>query len=106
MSLALVGASCTGKTTILHELLKKNYDSIITYTTRPKREGEVNGFDYNFTSDEKFEELKSQDFFAETTEYKVASNDIWKYGTARKDLSGDKVLITNPEGLRNLKIRH
>lgn len=103
MSLALVGASCTGKTTILHILSERGYIPIISYTTRPKREGEVNGFDYNFISDETFEELKRQDFFAETTEYRVASDDIWKYGTSRKDLEGNKILILNPEGLKNLK---
>lgn len=103
MIIALVGKTCTGKNTILSELINLGYESIVTFCTRPKRDGERNGFDYNFISDSDFETLKAQNYFAETTEYRVATDDIWKYGTARKDLTDNKVIIVNPEGLKNLK---
>ena len=101
--IALIGMTCTGKDTTLQDLIKLGYEPIVSYTTRPKREGEINGVTYHFVSDDEFELLRSRNIFAETTEYRVASEDIWKYGTARLDLKGDKVMIVNPEGLKNLK---
>ena len=44
----LVGGSGSGKTTIAHELEKKGFRRLVTTTTRPKREGEVDQVDYFF----------------------------------------------------------
>lgn len=100
--LLLLGKSCSGKTTIQKELVKLGLSSIVAYTTRPKRENEVNGVTYNFTPESNFKLLESNGFFAETTSYKVANGDTWYYGTAMEDLSDRKVIITNPKGLKEL----
>jgi len=60
--------SGAGKTTICKFLIKKlnNVDLSISYTTRNKRNNEIEGKDYYFTSKEKFIELKRKNFFIET----------------------------------------
>ena len=56
----VIAPSGTGKTTLNRRLIKENSDKIemsISYTTRPKRDGEVDGEHYHFVSIEKFKEL-------------------------------------------------
>lgn len=54
----LVGASGSGKTT-LGEYMKKELDmvEIVSHTTRPPREGEIEGVHYYYISDEEFENI-------------------------------------------------
>ena len=63
--IVLSAPSGTGKTTITKELLKKNpkWKFSVSATTRPPREGEVDGKDYMFMSKEKCEHyVKFGDF--------------------------------------------
>ena len=63
--IVLSAPSGTGKTTITKELLKKNskWKFSVSATTRPPREGEIDGRDYVFMSKEKFEHyVKFGDF--------------------------------------------
>ena len=101
--LLLLGKSCSGKTTIQRELAKLGFSAIVTYTTRPKRENEINGVTYNFISEEYFNVLKDGSFFATTSTYNVANGETWMYGTAMKDLADNKVIITNPKEFSELK---
>ena len=55
--LVLVGGSGTGKTTIVHELVKEGFVRLITTTTRPMRKGEVDRIDYNFVTRDQFDLL-------------------------------------------------
>jgi len=66
--LILIGPSGVGKSSFIERILKEeaNFCDIITYTTRDPRAGEKEGDPYHFVSQEKFEKLKSQDFFVET----------------------------------------
>ncbi|MCI9360670.1 MAG: guanylate kinase [Hungatella sp.] len=100
--LLLVGKTCTGKNRIQKELIKMGMEPIVTYTTRPPRPEELDGISYHFITKEDFFEKRKQGFFAETTHYKVATGDTWYYGSAVKDLTDDKVIIVNPEGLKKL----
>lgn len=99
----LLGKSAAGKDSIRNELVKLGYTPVVTYTTRPPRDGEVNGVTYNFISEEDFLQRESEGFFAETTSYNVASEDTWYYGSAIGDLTSDKVMIANPNGVKKLK---
>lgn len=101
--LLLCGKTCAGKNLIQNELIKLGMKSVVTYTTRPKREKEVDGVEYHFINKEEFLEKEEQGFFAESTSYKVATGDVWYYGSAIDDLTEDKVIIVNPEGLKKLK---
>lgn len=65
------GASGVGKGTILKELMKKD-KSIrlsVSNTTRPPREGEIDGVHYNFMTREQFKQLIKDDGYLEYAEY-------------------------------------
>ncbi len=66
--LIIVGASGTGKTTLLQELLKlySHASKIVTYTTRQPRENERHMRDYYFCSQEEYFSLRDKGFFAES----------------------------------------
>jgi guanylate kinase len=59
-----------GKTTITHELLKRRRDVgySVSCTTRPPREGEVDGRDYRFRSVQDFKRGQAAGEFAESAE--------------------------------------
>lgn len=105
MLLLLVGRIGVGKTAIANELVNNfGYKKVVTYTTRPKRKGEVDGKDYIFVSETSFFAGKNDNQFLETTSYKVANGETWYYGTPKYfDDSDKKVLIVNPTGLKAIK---
>ena len=69
------GPSGVGKDTIAQLLLqqeRKNFHFVVTATTRPPREGEVNGEDYFFVSTDEFAHMIEED---ELLEYAIVYND-------------------------------
>jgi guanylate kinase len=58
--------SGAGKTTLFHEL-KRHLDiqKVVSYTSRPPRDGEKNGVDYHFVTQAEFEEKIKANFFIE-----------------------------------------
>ncbi|UCE26211.1 MAG: guanylate kinase [Candidatus Coatesbacteria bacterium] len=74
------GPSGAGKTTVCRMLMER-VDGLVfsvSHTTRPKRDGETEGEDYFFVSDEEFENLSRDGAFAEQA---VVHNH--RYGTSR-----------------------
>jgi len=63
----LSSPSGAGKTTIAHRLLEADpqIHASVSATTRPIREGEVDGRDYHFVSQAEFERMVAQDEFYE-----------------------------------------
>lgn len=99
--IAILGASASGKTTLLNRFVNKHpeYHKIVTYTTRPMREGEKDGVDYNFINENTFDKLVEADFFVEYTSYNG-----WLYGTAKCDCESENgIVVLTPSGLRRIK---
>lgn len=99
--IVIVGESGSGKSTLQKVFIENNpkYKKVITYTTRPKRQGEIDGVDYHFVTKEKFQKLVDKDFFAEYADYRG-----WQYGTAKEDCKKkDRIAVLTPSGLRALK---
>ena len=63
----LVAPSGAGKSAIIDGVISelRNLERIVTYTTRPKRPGEVEGREYHFVTTEEFERLKAAGQLAE-----------------------------------------
>lgn len=99
----LVGKSATGKDTIRQQLNNLGFSSVVTYTTRPMRDGEIDGVTYHFVTASKFRALDLMGHFVETTSYNVATGETWYYGSALEDLKDGSVMIVNPEGLKVIK---
>lgn len=100
--IALAGKAGSGKDTILKEVIAAapdRFHEIISCTTRPPREGEVDGKNYHFLSIEEFYNKVAANEMLEFTEF----ND-WFYGTPISSLVEDKMNIGvfNPAGLRAL----
>lgn len=103
----LYGKSGVGKTTIFKKLIEDEdlgLTPIVTCTTRPMREGEVNEVDYFFISEEEFKELQENKQFLETSSYEVANGQTWYYGSLLKDFKStkDKIIIVNPDGIKSI----
>ncbi len=91
----LVGASASGKTEAAKELNRLfSLKKAVTTTTRKMRDGEKDGVDYFFVSQEEFLKRKEEGRFVETASY--AGN---FYGCGKDQIAKDKVLIVEPNGL-------
>ena len=79
----IAAPSGAGKTTLVKELITRNAELkfSISYTTREKRETEVDGRDYFFVDVEKFRQLKDEDELLESAV--VFDN---HYGTSRSQV--------------------
>lgn len=79
----IMGKSSTGKDTIFKELIRKNafnFKTIVSYTTRPIREGEKDGQEYFFTDEAGFNKLKDEGKVIEDRCYNTIHGP-WRYFT-------------------------
>ena len=79
----VMGKSATGKDTIYQKLLnesKLDLKRIIPYTTRPIREGEVEGREYHFCTEEDVQKLEKAGRIVELRAYNTVYG-VWKYFT-------------------------
>ena len=79
----VLGKSCSGKDTIFKKLKedrKLNLNTVTGYTTRPMREGEINGVEYFFVNNEELEALKNQGKVIECRDYNTVYG-VWSYFT-------------------------
>jgi guanylate kinase len=98
--------SGSGKTTICRMLAKRldNMELSISYTTRPRKRGEVNGTDYYFIESEKFDKMVNSREFLE-----FASVYGERYGTSREAVGfivsrgKDAVLEIDVQGGKKVK---
>lgn len=101
----LIGKTASGKDTILNNLVTRHeYKKIITYTTRPMRDGEKQDVTYHFVSEEYFKHKVEEGFFAEWKTYNTEFG-IWYYGTAIEDLENaedNNIIILTPDGYRDV----
>jgi guanylate kinase len=102
--LVFCGKSASGKDT-LAQLVLKHYNKLrfrkaVSHTTRPKRDGEIDGYDYHFIDDDTFEQMKEDNKFIEETSYNV-NGKIWHYGYSKNEFKDDcnYIVILNPYGL-------
>lgn len=98
----------TGKTTLIQMLVKEfpNIIASVSYTTRPPRDGEVNGKHYHFISDSQFEEkIAATDFLEYVKLYG------YYYGTSKQWIEEKRqqgkhvVLVIDTQGALSLKGR-
>jgi guanylate kinase len=100
--------SGTGKTTVVDRLVERlpNLVRSRSYTSRPRRPGEVDGVDYNFVSRDRFEAMVRAGEFLEWAD--IFGN---LYGTRRQDIEDlladghDVVLVIDVQGARQVRER-
>lgn len=100
--IALVGKAGAGKDTVQKATCQNHplmFNPIISCTTRPMREKEIQGIDYHFISLEDFTRGVLNGDMLEATEFRG-----WFYGTPESSLAKDKINIGvfNPAGVEAL----
>lgn len=94
----IMGKSASGKDTVYKMLLERfqqELHTIVGYTTRPIREGEVDGVEYYFVNETQVEKLEKLGKIMEIREYQTIMGP-WKYFTAdddQIDLSKNNYLV-------------
>lgn len=91
LKIVISAPSGAGKTTVIKELFKKvkNIERTISFTTRPRKSGEINGIDYYFISKKEFEnKIKEREFieYAKVHEYFYGTSKQFLGNTKGKDL--------------------
>lgn len=104
--IAICGKAGSGKDTLVKELTNRAphlFHRVVCTTTRPARENEINGKDYNFVSIDEFIDKRVNDFIIESSNF-----NNWMYGTEISALSKDKInlAIYSPKAIKNLKLNN
>lgn len=105
--ITLTGMSASGKDAILKGVISRSsIKPVISTTSRPIRNGETDGVEYNFVSKEQAERMLYGGKFIEVREYYVANGDRWLYGITKGsiDINSDNtyIVIVDYEGLKQL----
>lgn len=94
----LVGKAAAGKDHLRKILEGRGFKYGVSYTTRPPREGEIDGRDYYFLEENEFQSLIEQGFF-----YEYVTFNGWFYGTSKEQwFETDDVFIMTPTGISKL----
>lgn len=83
----VMGKSSTGKDTIYKKICdEKDMDlkPVVLYTTRPIRDGEVNGKTYNFVSEDEYKSILRSGKVIEEREYNTIHG-LWRYFTVEDE---------------------
>ena len=85
----ITGPSGVGKNTII-EAMSTDLDFYfsVSHTTRPQREGEVEGKDYHFVTEEEFKSLVDENLMIEYEQYGG-----FYYGTSKKEILKESNII-------------
>ncbi len=90
MLYALIGKSGAGKDVLKNALVERdNFIHITTTTSRPVREGEIEGREYHFISEEEFLKKIKNNEFAEYRTYNTVFG-TWYYGSPMCEIDKDK----------------
>ena len=87
MLVIVMGPSASGKDTLVNEIIKNSkgrYSKLISTTSRPMRDGETEGVEYYFVTQEKFKAKLENRRIVESRCYETLVDgkpDVWYYGT-------------------------
>lgn len=98
MKLAIVGKSCSGKSTIAKKLSDHGLKVAITYTTRPKRDYEVDGVDYHFVTENQFIDMDDRGHIIESKRFNT-----WWYGMGLGEFNTSDVFIITPSAVEEYR---
>ncbi len=78
----MMGKSSSGKDTLYREVMKRfpGLGKVVSYTTRPMREGESSGVQYHFVDESELSRLEAEGKVIELRAYDTIHG-IWKYFT-------------------------
>jgi guanylate kinase len=98
--IVICGAGASGKDHLKKNLINTGYRPSVSYTTRPPREGEVNGQAYHFVTEQQFHQLNSEGKFLETDCFRG-----WYYATGLDEFLGSEVFIMTVAGVKAIPVQ-
>lgn len=104
----LTGPSCSGKTTLIRQLLDTGlFCEVLSFTSREPRGGEIKGVDYEFLGKDEAKKLIEDDKVAESTNFKGNYYGIRTTEINNKLSSGKiPIVIVEPHGLQQLRAKY
>lgn len=102
--IVLIGGTATGKDTIRQGLMSsRKYHSVVSYTSRPIRDDEIDHQSYHFINNEEMDKLIHSDKMLENTEYLV-DGVSFRYCLTKDCFKDDidNIVIINPIGLKQI----
>lgn len=96
VKIAVIAKGGGGKNHLRDKLLDKGYRCMVSYTTRPKRAGEIDHVDYHFINEEQFDALIENDVLMEHDLFNG-----YRYGNP-KPHEYDDIFILTPRGLSQI----
>ena len=102
----LSAPSGAGKTTLAERLCERDprIDLSVSYTTRPRREGERDGREYQFIDDARFDQMVAREELLEWADVFGRRYGTGKEATERALLSGrDLILVIDVQGARQIR---
>ena len=94
----LVGKGASGKDHLRKILEGRGFTYGTSYTTRPPREGEIDGEDYFFLTEQQFKRYRDYDFWYEAVQFNG-----WWYGTSHKQFKEEcNLFIMTPKGIDHI----
>jgi guanylate kinase len=93
----LVGEGGSGKDYLAKYLIDNGYKRNVAYTTRPIREGEIDGKDYKFITRKDFENKINEDFWHEYNIFIPEKK--WYYGSSRENFEKCNLFIKEPRAI-------
>lgn len=98
----LTGPTCSGKTTLQKMLQDKDLSGIVSFTTRNRREGEVEGKDYYFISKATHDVLSGieivEEVYLNNNHYGILKKEIERVIALNKNI----VVVVDPNGVKQV----
>ncbi len=104
----IIGKSSVGKDTIYKKLLRSHLSlkPLITYTTRPPRDNELNGKEYYFCTNSDMLSMQKDDEIIECRKYDTVEGEWFYFTVNNMDLESNNYLtISTLEGYETLRNR-
>ena len=96
----LVGKGGSRKDWIRRKFESRGFKYAVSCTTRPMRDGEIDGVDYYFISRLQFTSMIEDHLLYSWNSYKDGE---WFYGTSKEEFYSSDIFIMTPDGINQLK---
>lgn len=93
----ICGKAGSGKDIFKERFVKKGFKTSIGYTSRPKRNNEIDGVTYNFCTKQEFENMIKNDDFYDYKEFRG-----WYYGFTKQEFETSDIFILTPLSIMEL----
>ena len=91
----ILGQSGSGKSYLVNGLIKLGEKYSPKITTRPIRQGEVDGVDYSYLDNQLFESMLNEGKI-KTHQNFIINGDKWYYGISKENFDNNNVFIMTP----------